>query len=123
MSPGFAQISIRPRLLAAAARHGEIDQGERDGKHVEGKICNDKDMRQCLFPWNFNRFFSLVLFTYLIFYFGLLSMDELLRGTCSPVLFGPALNPCYALPIVTSYIGNHPESDDLNMYYITAHMD
>ena len=63
MSPGFAQISIRPRLLAAAARHGEIDQGEREGKRVEGKICNDKGMRQCLFPWNFNQFFSLVLFT------------------------------------------------------------
>ena len=65
MSPGFAQISIRPRLLAAAARHGEIDQGEREGKHVEGKICNDKSMRQCLFPWNFNQFFSLVVFTYM----------------------------------------------------------
>ena len=70
MSPGFAQISIRPRLLAAAARHGEIDQGEREGKHVEGKICNDKGMRQCLFPWNFNQFFSLVVFTYLTFDFG-----------------------------------------------------
>ena len=36
---------------------------EREGKRVEGKICNDKGMRQCLFPWNFNQFFSLVLFT------------------------------------------------------------
>ena len=31
-------------------------------------------------------------------------MDEILRGTCSPVLFGPALNPCYALPMVTSLV-------------------
>ena len=27
-------------------------------------------MRQCLFPWNFNQFFSLVVFTYLTFDFG-----------------------------------------------------
>ena len=46
------------RLPPVTARWSEGRHVE--GKRVEGKICNDKSMRQCLFPWNFNQFFSLV---------------------------------------------------------------